>query len=793
VRNLILAVLLMLGANSFGAVGDITGADIEDNGWVARLWVSGLNTNGNIFNGFVSSNDPGRSPKLVFKLLSNGYNADGTTNITPRLVYGTHVIRFAWSNAAAGGPPGPHTNQIFTDGNGCIVRLALSDYVCSKDGVTLDALAGAYAVTNAGPTNSIAITGLAVTNGSQQAYPKTLAFPQTVPWQTMAGNQYKIDIIAGSYFAADGFPVRSVHFWGVDADGHRSPTNVETRPIMDMTKPTPTLVYRSFVWQTNFTSGVRGTNFTNYVKVFPRIGDSASVWDSSDGTYNADAPYLGPQVFFCNISNWYSQCFAVVDRTNGVAAGTIATNLAGALTALPFTNIQTALDALAVTNLTLYGKSNWDNCVILLTNGLHGFTSDPDAPTTITRLENPSWVTISNYPGVAKTDCVIMTNRGATSVQKLSKIKFSGLTLNWIPNSAFDGQGRRCIWWDNCLIKTNSAGTGDAISSFNTNIWATGCTFERNRYGLKPQGAPSSGLTPLSDRWHVWGNTFTCFLESCCPASFIGNRVVPLTNSPTSIRNDVTGTGTFNPWCYSFNSVLRCDATALPLAIGLNITNQPVGILVWQNVVEIATNGSSPPFDVMQSATPFEGVTNMLVWNNTTLCNYHPPFNHQSNQATLFSPFYSHVGNAFNDFELGMDGSASGSPGDQNPFRTNRWNLVYGVGNIGNAMAELNANDATPESGGTAANAGFNGLFNGYYATNNTSNAWSFVNHAAMIGTTSGNGNGNYRLQTKSPLFILAPGRTGWVSPYDMDGYPRSVVDPPGAYISGNAKKGGLF
>jgi len=790
VKGFLLIALLLLAMRSFSAVGDITGADIEASGWAMRLWVSGLNTNGSINNGFTLSNNPA-SPKLTLRISSNGYNADGTTTTVQRLVFGTKVIRFAWSNAAANGPPGPHTNQVFTDGNGCIVRCALSEYVCSKDGVTLDALSGAYAVTNGTGTNSSAITGLAVTNGSTQPYPKALAFPRTVPWQVVSGNQFPVDIVAAHYFAAGGLPVKAVHFWAVDADGHRSPTNIETAPIVDLTTPTPTVVYRSWVWQTNFTAGVAGTNFTNYVKVFPRVGDAASVWDSSDGTYDADSPYLGPQVFFSNRNGDYSICFACVDRTNGVAAGNIYTNLAQ-LTAAPvcFTNIQTALNGLAVTNLTLFNKSNWDNCVILLTNGRHGWISDPDTPTATTRSPNRSWLTISNYPGISQADSVIYTNRGSQNIQKTSKVKFSGLTIDYNGSSGIFNVGHHAVWVDRCNVLTN-AQAGGALSQFNTNCWLTFSSVARHRYGLKASGQPpGTGGTPANDRWHLWGNRFTCYLENAWPATFMGNIVIPDTNSPTALKNDgqITTWASFDPWTFYCNQMFRLDASALPLAIGLS-TNILIGTLVAQNVIEVSTNGTQPPYDVMQSAKPGEVSTNMIVWNNTILSLYHEPYNHETNQQ-LYSVFYSHVGNLFHDFEGGFDGNQSGSTSTQDPWRTNRWNLMYGVGNVGNAMIEKNGNDITPECQGVQGNYGFNGLFCAYYSTNNSGNAFNFIRDASLVGATTGNGNGDYRLKSYSPLFqYVAPGQFGWVMPYDIDGHSRSAVDPPGAFVSGNPKQ----
>lgn len=48
-------------------------------------------------------------------------------------------------------------------------------------------------------------------------------------------------------------------------------------------------------------------------------------------------------------------------------------------------------------------------------------------------------------------------------------------------------------------------------------------------------------------------------------------------------------------------------------------------------------------------------------------------------------------------------------------------------------------------------------------------------------------GGGNYRVHTDSPAHRM---QFEWVLPYDIEGNARGASDPPGAYSSGNPKKG---
>lgn len=786
--KLFLTLLVLLPLTGWAAVGDITGVEISPSGWSGRAWISGLNTNGSIVTGFTGSNNLG-TPRWTFRVNRNGYNADGTTNIKADILYAVATLRHPWSNSAAGGPPGPFTNQIATIGNDSVVSFALSDVIASPDSIILDALAGAYTVTNGTGTNSIAITGLAVTNSSTQIYPKTMAWNKTIPWQIIQSSSYLSEVVAAQYFGENSFPVRSAHFWAVDANGNRSPTNIVTHWNVNWDGPIPMGVMSSWVDISGLTAN---TNFTNYVKVFPIVGNAATIVDASDGTEIVDSPYLGPVPLWNDRLLTMARVFVLVDRTNGVAAGVAVTNWTQALngTAVPFTNFQTALNAAALTNMIFNGgtsRSNWHGVVCLVTNGIHGWISDPDTPTVTTRSEGFSWLEISNHPAALMANVIIRTNRGNQNIQRLLKPKFEGITFDMNGNASIVSSGHRAVCWIRCDIKTNEAGTASTLATFNTNNWLVLSTVGRIRGGFRMTSAGGGAGTPTEQRWYVWQNRFTSYLDTMRPCLFAGNLVLPATNSPTAIANDVVIVSV-DPWMLYNNAILRADASSVTVSFGLG-TNLNRGAFLANNIVEVSTNGNQPPFDFMQSAKPGEVCTNAIFWNDTVLCVTHPPFNHTTNQHT-FTTWYSQQNNLFDDWEVGLDGALSTN---QDPFRTNRWTHLYNPGSAGNVFCELNNVRGDSESiSVTSGNWGFNGMFTSYYAVSNTGPTIGYMSHRALISSTAGLGNGDYKLRSDSPVFIHNR-NPRHPMPFSIDGKPIGATAPPGAFRDGDIRMAGAF
>jgi hypothetical protein len=82
--------------------------------------------------------------------------------------------------------------------------------------------------------------------------------------------------------------------------------------------------------------------------------------------------------------------------------------------------------------------------------------------------------------------------------------------------------------------------------------------------------------------------------------------------------------------------------------------------------------------------------------------------------------------------------------------------------------------------------------FEGIYSLSSIADTnWpAFVSRKAYNGVSSLLGTGDYKLFTRSPMFQTS-GK--WLISHDVDGVPRSLIDPPGLTSSGNAKRGAFF
>jgi hypothetical protein len=126
-----------------------------------------------------------------------------------------------------------------------------------------------------------------------------------------------------------------------------------------------------------------------------------------------------------------------------------------------------------------------------------------------------------------------------------------------------------------------------------------------------------------------------------------------------------------------------------------------------------------------------------------------------------------------------------------NGARTGNWNVMYGVGASGNTDLDPNEMDTAWDWEFF----GLNSYANKHWAGQGTDAPWAvwprFINRqSGVLDGILRPGNGDYHLRSDSPLFQL---ECQWVLPYDLDGFERGLMDPPGAYSSGNAKKGGFF
>ncbi len=108
------------------AQGDILSVTVGSEGWYVDIVIDDLSTGGSYDMGLGANNNPATgTPKIVFTVVSLGYDATGTPTTVTRTVYGTKAIRKPYPNQSQ--------NEESSSGGDVTVRVALSDYIYAKD------------------------------------------------------------------------------------------------------------------------------------------------------------------------------------------------------------------------------------------------------------------------------------------------------------------------------------------------------------------------------------------------------------------------------------------------------------------------------------------------------------------------------------------------------------------------------------------------------------------------------------------------------------------------------------
>ena len=199
------------------------------------------------------------------------------------------------------------------------------------------------------------------------------------------------------------------------------------------------------------------------------------------------------------------------------------------------------------------------------------------------------------------------------------------------------------------------------------------------------------------------------------------------------------------------------------------------GLAFVQNVVECATNGSQQLIAVSGQTATNDPVNNVMFWHNTILGRGSDlAFNNVgSNSVQRF--FWSLKNNLMDKLNIKTDISTTPSGN-----RTGDWSEVFGVGYTGN----FNANTLNVGASGSF-NLEFIGLssYQPSGAATSSNTFFQFLNREAFDGVVDQAGNGDYHLQTNSPVFGL---KYEWILPFDLDGNPRAAGSAAGVYASGS-------
>lgn len=762
--KLIFTLLLVVLARSALGQHTVTGADMTGSGYILNLYLSGAGTNGTYNLGWATNRPIDGSQKMRLYVNSPGYNDDGSTNVTQRVLFGLGPVRFKFPDEA-------FKDELLVTG-GVRLRFFTSERVNSADVITkLEVDAGVY--TQGGTSNSAA-TLTTVTNSSAESYAgqKTIAKWAWPGFQNVRTATWTNEVKAYNWSARNGRPVRAVKFWVTDRAG-TTVTQWVTTPKVDFSAgdAVPVATYQATFSTNSFTNS---TLLTMNFAAFPWIGDTNSVYDTSK------SPFSQPSPKATQITNAiYEPVYAIVDSVNGNDSTGVAsprssyqssTNLARFLT------IAGALTAIQATNGILFTRTNVDAGIVMLSDtGTH---TNLGATVTLTGLQAVGYE-VMPYPG---------TDPYSSRIVKLNDPRLkddSDMRIDrgtyWDTSDATLISRHRHWWLDGGVILN---ATGAALwqnATVPMAVYFTRVTVSNLTQGLRPVSTQNAQLS-LTRGCRIVGNLNNTQIDARC---FIGNLNFGSYSNYT-VSDQITGTGgDYDEAIIADNRLYNMRKLASIVSIGndFSISN---GVAVVNNLFETATNDSAT-ISFQFGTVPTLNYTNVMIWDNALLgCKTFIAYADQGTN-TLIRYGWSRYNNIFDDGNIKTDiftGSGGGSAA-----RFGNWSMVNGVGCF---------NEAWLETAGIGAPGSFTMETLPPFTWDTTTGSTSSTNYPKFFNRQANDGNspfmagfGDYRLHSSSPLFTRNR-RSKWVTSHDVFGYARSVVDPPGPH-AGSARKGIFF
>lgn len=748
------------------ATGDILSVTIPAEGYYAEILIEGLATGGTYNLGLGTNNTTSASTKLVFTVVSLGYDDTGAATTITRTIYGTIKRRQITPNDALADET--------TSGSNVIVRVNLSEYIYQKDNVgagnsgtapVVSILAGLY--TN-GTANNASGAGFAVTNNSTLSYPKVIGNWAWPGYQLMDSTS-KLRAVAFHKSAQSGRPVRAIKF--SVTDGSTTNTQTITTPTCDLTfgDASPVVEYVSTAdLVTGLTQKAELTcNFIAY----PWMGDSGALLDTSAGTADP-TPLYGPIKAVCDRTGTYEKTYALVDPTgsDGGANTVYPSASFDPLTAYKFLTIGKAAAAIAAYNNANYGRNDVGAGIVYLNAGSYAWLGSSNTYGTTPK----TWITIKPTDGVSRASVVINTASGNGDIS--DRIKVENCTITVTTVNVFTNVA--VIWHHLCEFNTTNIGCWNTTAGI---FYVTQCQVTALSQGFRPAG--TANCSPALVR----GNNLTGFRHGVLCYTVLGNlkttRYTPSSALFFTEINGMTGPQPVN-FVIAYNNILGWEVGAGVNIIdtGTYIGPNTVGGAIIQNVFENCQTsggglGSICASDAISTNTPLE---NIIIWHNVFLgqrlfLGY--------NDAGTITKYRRHWSIKNNYWDRSANKGDTFSPTNAN--RIGAWEITNQVAASGNVheqnMMSL-PNNFFME---------FAGISSYQPAAAGTLTHAEFVDRQASDGSTTSAGGGDYRLQPTSPLIGLPVDN---VLLYDLDGTLRttnnnaagaySIFDPGGGSTS---------
>ena len=758
-----IATLLLFCALRLGAqTTNIVGLEVETNGWVLRVTIGGsvvasFGTNAQFYNGFRPNNAPSSTNKLALTAVSPSFTAAGVSQAVTRTVYATRLLRGLY--------PMQNTNDFYPQdvlGTNVVGRLGCSDFLFAGEAITATALAGYVVNTNSG-VDAAAFTSQSVTNSSTNDWPRVIG-QWTIPFHERAtGSFFGVRLGAGHFSGIAGVEFRAT-------DGTTTITQLVNEPWVDRLRGD--LVPSSeYAWGVPLASLATSNVITVNARVFPNLGTTNCILDTADGLFTRPVDGHCPFKFFNDRALTYTQTWANVSVTNGNDATGIATNYVAWTTNLaPFRTVRGAANAIALRNSNDCARLDVGAGVIYCDAGEY-----PGMGTNLAAGQVPAtYVTITRQPLVPAADVIFFTNwsSAASANGDISdRVKFLEVTLGGIAGGSSGGTVFQAIdyaLFEKCIINTFQ---GNAISFF-TNWVVDRCTVTRIRQGLAP--ASSTHFPP----WLVRGSALdmTNSSATCFIPVMVGNRRSLRAGAVLNIRNYDSGQLPKPSTYWAHNFLTQSNSTESPMDITMNNSASWRGVWIANNMFEEVANVTGS----MELGVEETNLWNVVIAGNTVLNKVNWFYNAAGAYRVPYGPSWV-MNNFMGDANIKGDIFSTSAAADGNQA------MINGVGFYNVSMPEI----FTIGTAGTFQHE-YAGIY-GYTTNTTTTNSWpQFTDLKAFTtNTVSATGGGNYRPLSTSPLFAFRPAYG--VLRHDIEGAPRGAIDPPGAYVAGNVRKGAFF
>ena len=741
-----IALLFLFPALLFGAAGDVKWAAVESNGWVLQVCVETVGTEGS----FQFTNANGEN-SVTLTLESPGFDPAGNVTHWPRTLFALRQLRFPYGTNEQ--TASNYVGDVTARGPDVVVRLVLSDYVWNLDSnLLINISANWYASNNA-------VNGLKVPNYSTAPSQKAIANWLVSNMEIVSGGSFELLMRGGSGHSIMGRSLAGVKFTAADQHSN-TVTQWATAPVVlkDRGYANPVIAWQAFLPTTSLTQGdVITCNFVAY----PWIG--TNLLDTSDGAHARPTACYAPLTYLCDKAATYGRGVARVSNSGNDSTGQVVSYYTYDPANPPpaFANELAAVNALKTYHRALpapaLSRNDAGGGVIYHDAGTYTWINGTPSPSTMPAC----YLLLCPSPGVPASEVILTSKTSSTGISPYAWV--DRMTVRF-PAGGSGFSGHSYFKLSSCVLD------GSNVNSFyfNTNLALIANTlYNCNKL-------PSSSAAPLYLNL-VLGNTFNltnvasptitlnvytfCGNISICP-----NHRVGLVTAPPGGKQDAADGAVI---CE--NILTGTNGSLLDVMQFTGDLSSVFGAFIENGVFETTSRRVST-MRIAGSGFVQDNVKNVIM-NHVTQAGYLAEWCYDGYGAINLTRTYCKRQNClFQRVTTLSDRAEENST--HNGIRTGNWPELFGVGNSGEAIVER----VTFAPEGLGANSRF------------TSTPPGWVNDASFTGTATGNG--NYRLKSDSIVIGLPK---NIVTPFDLEGNARSLLDPPGAYGSAVPKKGAAF